>query len=115
MTTRPEPKEEHTPTPHEPSVGAGYGRVRAEMVDEPRLRLVMRQNCHLCRLAEEDLVGLGIKFESFDVDTDIELSRIYGDFIPVLLAGITEVARAPIIGSEVTERLKLLGQPQARR
>ena len=84
------------------------------MVEESQFRLLTRQNCHLCHEAELDLSASGIEFEIVDVDTDPELLGLYGDFVPVLLLGITEIARAPIIGSEVAARLNLLQQPPAR-
>lgn len=85
------------------------------MADELRLRLLTRQNCHLCEQAAVDLSSLGIEFESLDVDSDPGLVDLYGDLVPVLLLGITEIARAPIIGSEVAAHLNLLRQTQVRR
>lgn len=85
------------------------------MVSEPRPRLLMRQNCHLCEQAAQELAEAGVEFDSFDVDTDADLAVIYGDLIPVLLLGSTEVARAPINGLEVATRLNLLHQLQKRQ
>ena len=43
----------------------------------------------------EDLSRLGIDFQEIDIARDEALESAYGDAIPVLLTGDSEVARAP--------------------
>jgi glutaredoxin len=78
-----------------------------------RLTLLSRQDCHLCLEAESDLRSLGAAFETVDVDGDAALAARYGGFIPVLLAGDREIARAPMTKESLRwalERLSLEGQ-----
>ncbi len=42
-----------------------------------------------------DLSRLGINFQEIDIAQDEALESAYGDAIPVLLTGDSEVARAP--------------------
>ena len=46
-------------------------------------------------MAARDLARLGIAFDTIDVDMNEGLARRYGEVIPVILAGDTEVVRAP--------------------
>jgi hypothetical protein len=66
------------------------------MAETAELRLLTRQECHLCEVAESDLRRMGIRFQLTDVDSDVELQRQYGDAVPVLLMGDMELARAPL-------------------
>ena len=80
----------------------------------PPLRLLSREDCHLCEVAQRDLDLLGVRYEVVDIDRDEEESLLerYNDVIPVILHGETEIARAPIDrkGLQKTlERLKLTG------
>jgi hypothetical protein len=51
-----------------------------------RLRLISRDGCHLCEVAEQtlDRITPG-QWERIDVASSIELERDYGDRVPVLL------------------------------
>jgi hypothetical protein len=42
-----------------------------------------------------DLQRLRVPFEEVDIEQDEALERAYGELIPVLLQGDTEIARAP--------------------
>ena len=66
------------------------------MPDALVLRLLSREDCHLCEVAQRALDSLGAVYELVDVDDDKALLQRYGDLIPVLLYGEQEVARAPI-------------------
>lgn len=86
------------------------------MTEEPRtlLRLLSREDCHLCEIAQRDLEVLGARFEVVDIDRDDDptLLERYNDVIPVLLIGELEIARAPIDRKglqKALERLKLTG------
>ncbi|MGY1825411.1 glutaredoxin family protein [Blastococcus sp. SYSU DS0541] len=54
-----------------------------------RLQLLVRDGCHLCRTAAEQLAPLaanaGLRVVEVDVDADPELQAEYGDRVPVLL------------------------------
>ncbi|MCF6508517.1 glutaredoxin family protein [Blastococcus sp. MG754426] len=54
-----------------------------------RLELLVRQGCHLCLTAAEQLAPIaasaGLAPVEVDVDTDPELQAEYGDRVPVLL------------------------------
>ncbi|MGE0056539.1 MAG: glutaredoxin family protein [Dehalococcoidia bacterium] len=86
------------------------------MTEEPRtlLRLLSREDCHLCEIAQRDLEVLGARFEVVDIDRDDDptLLERYNDVIPVVLYGELEIARAPIDRKglqKALERLKLTG------
>jgi uncharacterized membrane protein/thiol-disulfide isomerase/thioredoxin len=53
--------------------------------------LYMRQNCHLCDEAKEELAKLQTKFPhnlvEIDIDNDRELSRTYGNDVPIIEVG----------------------------
>jgi glutaredoxin len=57
--------------------------------ERPRLQLLTRAGCHLCRIAGETLARIGAEAglapEEVDVDTDPELRAEYGDRVPVVL------------------------------
>ena len=59
------------------------------------LKLLSRPGCHLCEVAARDLARMGLAFDLVDVDGDEAMADRYGESIPVLLAGETEVVRAP--------------------
>jgi glutaredoxin len=73
------------------------------------LRLLVRQDCHLCEDAAGLLRGMGVPFATVDVDSDPGLVRAYGDAVPVLLYGDREVARAPISGAALKRALQAAG------
>ena len=77
-----------------------------------RLRLISREDCHLCEIAQRDLDILGVPYEVVDVDLDDDLRERYGELIPVLLYGEVEIGRAPIERKELEKalnRLRVLG------
>lgn len=69
------------------------------------LRLLMRQDCHLCAEAELLLKQLGLDFATMDVDIDPEQSARWGDYIPVLLLDGEEILRAPISEGSLRQAL----------
>jgi hypothetical protein len=81
--------------------------------DTPVLRLLGREDCHLCEIAQRDLDRLGVTYQLVDIDRDDDaLLERYNDFIPVILYGETELARAPIDAKALRkqlDRLKLVG------
>ncbi len=86
------------------------------VTEEPRtlLRLLSREDCHLCEVAQRDLDLLGARYEVVDIDRDEDgaLLERYNDVIPVILYGEIEVVRAPIDRNglqKALERLKLAG------
>lgn len=71
-----------------------------------KLTLLVRQECHLCLLAERALHDLGLTFDKVDVDSDPSLQQRYGDFIPVLLCEGREIARAPLSRDVLRDALR---------
>lgn len=61
----------------------------------PRLSLLSRPGCHLCEEMAQALRDLGLDFEPVNIEESAELQSSYGEFIPVLMFGDAEVARAP--------------------
>ncbi len=55
------------------------------------------------------LHDLGLTFDTVNVESSAALARRYSDAIPVLLAGDTEVARAPMTRQSLRGALKSLG------
>lgn len=74
-----------------------------------RLRLMSRPGCHLCEAMAQDLNGLGLMFDLVNVEDDPALEAAYGHFIPVLLKGDAEVARAPQSGMTLIRSLHRAG------
>jgi glutaredoxin len=52
-----------------------------------------RAYCHLCEEMAGALRALGVEFEEIDVDADPRLEELYGENVPVLLQGETEICR----------------------
>lgn len=56
-------------------------------VNEPRVLVLTRQNCHLCDVAlqviAETCTPLGVTWTTRDIDQDPELRRLYTDQVPV--------------------------------
>jgi len=57
----------------------------------PELRSVVvysRKGCHLCEVVKESLSKLsrrgGFNWQEIDVDTDVELRRLFNDEVPVV-------------------------------
>ena len=71
--------------------------------------LVGKPDCHLCHVMEEEvapvLAARGIALVVRDVRDDAELRRLYGNDIPVLLAGDVELARHRVTADELNLRL----------
>ena len=59
------------------------------------LTVLSRQWCHLCHELVEQLqplaVELGFNFSVIDVDEHPELEELWGEWVPVVLAGETEL------------------------
>jgi len=83
-----------------------FGRRRFDL-SEP-LRLLSREDCHLCEITQRDLDILGVPYEVIDVDQDDDLQERYGELIPVVLQGEIEIARAPIERRELEKALERL-------
>ena len=74
-----------------------------------KLTLISRTYCHLC----EDMVvamtplldEYGIEMEIVDVDSDTALEARFGEFVPVLLSGNTELSRFRLDISKVRDYL----------
>ena len=66
-----------------------FRRRSGEAAAPPRIELVTRRNCHLCEEMEEVLDQVlgerGLVYSKRDVDSDAELSRRFGEVVPVLL------------------------------
>ena len=61
-----------------------------------RLVLYTRSGCHLCDVMQSELrAGLGVDFpvEIVDIAGSAELTRRYGEHVPVLTDGETELCR----------------------
>ena len=60
-----------------------------------RLTVYVRAACHLCddmlRALQRYQAQLGFQLQAVDVDADPGLARRYGERIPVLMAGETEL------------------------
>lgn len=46
--------------------------------------LYTRPDCHLCELAERMLEHAGLRWQSVDIESSLELIRRYGTHVPVL-------------------------------
>ena len=75
-----------------------------------RLRLYSRPGCHLCdqmrREVDELLADRPREWEVVDVDGDAELTRRYGETLPVLLVNGRIFARVRL--PRLAQRLRLL-------
>ena len=80
-----------------------------------KLRLLSREDCHLCEIAQRELDILGVRYEMVDVDSDAGLEHQYGNAIPVLLYGEREIARAPIERKDLQKALGRLRLTGAKR
>lgn len=62
-----------------------------------RLTLLSREYCHVCHDMLDELRRLQAQFpfdlRVIDVDSDAALEDRYGELVPVLLAGETEICR----------------------
>lgn len=59
------------------------------MVPVHEVTLMVRDGCHACADAEKDIARicaeLGVRWQTSDVDADVELRAEYGDRVPVIL------------------------------
>ncbi len=76
---------------------SGAGACKAPKVTKAGspLKLLRRSGCSLCDRMARDLEQLGFAFEEVDISRTESLERAYGEAIPVLMKGDSEVARAP--------------------
>jgi hypothetical protein len=81
-----------------------------------RLRLLSRPDCHLCEAMRADVEALlgetPREWEVVDVDADAELSRRYGDEIPVLFVNGRLFAKVRL--PRLAARLRLLRAATSR-
>lgn len=65
------------------------------MNDPQRLTLYLRHGCHLCEAMLRQLqplqAELGFELETVDIDGDPALEAAYGQLVPVLMRGDTEI------------------------
>ncbi|MGJ3508930.1 glutaredoxin family protein [Enemella sp. A6] len=56
-------------------------------MSEPRVLVMVRDNCHLCEVALEVIAEVctprGITWQTKDIDADVELRRRFTDQVPV--------------------------------
>jgi thioredoxin reductase (NADPH) len=75
-----------------------------------RLTLISRTYCHLCEEMAMAVAPLldeyGVEMEIVDVDGDPELEARFGEFVPVLLSGNTELSRFRLDMSKVRDYLE---------
>ena len=71
-----------------------------------KLTLVTRAECGLCIDAARALRDLGLEYDVADVDANPRLLALYGDAVPVVLAGDSEVCRAPVTISVLRSALR---------
>ncbi len=68
-----------------------------ETMSPVMLNLYVRQDCHLCEDMHAQLLELqseyGFDLELRDVDCRSDWARAYGDKVPLLLSGDTEICR----------------------
>ena len=80
------------------------------MDDALRLTLISRTYCHLCEEMAMAVAPLldeyGVEMEIVDVDGDPELEARFGEFVPVLLSGNTELSRFRLDMSKVRDYLE---------
>ncbi|MCK9518858.1 MAG: glutaredoxin family protein [Dehalococcoidia bacterium] len=79
------------------------------MGERPVVTLYGRPGCHLCDAAEADLrelaPTLGFAIELVNIETNDALLQRYLFEIPVVTLGDVEVAKAPIRGRMLEDRL----------
>ena len=76
------------------------------------LTLYSRPDCHLCENMREELVPLlrgRARIAVVDVGTNLELERRYGERIPVLTAGSTELCCIRLDAARVESFLATAG------
>jgi glutaredoxin len=78
-------------------------------VETNRLRLLRRPDCGLCEDMARELRRLRISFQEIDIEQDEALERLFGESIPVLLAGDREIARAPQTERSLRQALSRAG------
>jgi len=75
----------------------------------PVVTLYGRPGCHLCDEAEAELrrlaPRLGFELQLVNIEADDELHRRYLYEIPVVALGDMEIAKAPIRGKALEDRL----------
>lgn len=83
---------------------------------EVRVRLLMRQQCHLCadarQVVESVCAPLQVAWQEVDVDTDPELQRRYGELVPALEVDQVQIGYWRIDPDRL--RAALTGAPRRR-
>ena len=66
-------------------------------MNPPRLKLYVRQDCHLCEDMVQQLHELQLEYTfdcvTLDVDARPDWAEAMGDKVPLLIAGETEICR----------------------
>jgi len=66
-------------------------------MNPPRLKLYLRQDCHLCEDMVQQLHELQLEYAfdwvTLDVDARPDWAEAMGDKVPLLIAGETEICR----------------------
>ncbi|MFB9994288.1 glutaredoxin family protein [Deinococcus oregonensis] len=79
----------------------------------PELTLYSRPGCHLCEQAHAHLLALDYRFTEVDITGKAELERLYGNDIPVLVAG-NRVLLKGVFSKSRLSTLKLMLVREAR-
>jgi hypothetical protein len=73
------------------------------------LTLISRRDCHLCdemkAIVAEVAAGAELRVEVRDVDEDPDLTRLYGDEVPVLLVNGRKAFKYRVTAVELRRRL----------
>lgn len=89
------------------------------MTDAPQpplaVTLYSRPGCHLCDVMRAALLDVATRLplavEDVDISTDPALTARYGEDVPVLVAGPTEIARHRATAAELVDRLTRAARP----
>ncbi len=77
--------------------------------------LYSRPGCHLCDVMRAALLDVATRLplavEDVDISTDPTLTARYGEDVPVLVAGRTEIARHRATAAELFDRLTRAARP----
>ena len=85
----------------------------APAIERRRLTLLVRAYCHLCDDMRDALAplaaGFGWAIDEIDIDADAVLEKRWGESVPVLLVGKSELCRHRIDAAVVTAFLSERG------
>ena len=84
-----------------------------EAIERRHLTLLVRAYCHLCDDMRDALAPLAARFgwaiDEIDIDADAALEKQWGESVPVLLVGKSELCRHRIDAAVVTAFLSERG------